>query len=243
MKNHKSNCQCISCKSHRGEIFGNNSGRYIDGRTLKKYYCKDCEKEISDYRVKRCRKCADRHHSIEMNGKNNPCWKGGLPKCIDCGKTVTHKEYKRCIQCYVRSIKKYPYLKGVKKSKNWRMKISKTMIKNGTTKNKNNPMFGKVVHPKYIKYKNIYFHSSWEVAYAKYLDKRNIKWLYEFKTFDLGNTTYTPDFYIPKLDLYIEIKGFWRDDAIKKFKLFKKRYNNIKIEVLNEKKLKFLKII
>jgi hypothetical protein len=34
-----------------------------------------------------------------MSGKNNPNWKGGKPKCIDCGKLVSNYGYKRCRKC------------------------------------------------------------------------------------------------------------------------------------------------
>ena len=57
------------------------------------------------------------------------------------------------------------------------------------------------------------------------------------KTFDLGNTTYTPDFYLPEFHLYIEIKGFWRDDAKKKFQEFEQKYCGEKIKILNENEL------
>ena len=36
---------------------GKNNSHYIDGRTLKKYYCIDCGIEINGYRAKRCPFC------------------------------------------------------------------------------------------------------------------------------------------------------------------------------------------
>ena len=48
--------------------------------------------------------------------------------------------------------------------------------------------------------KKIWMRSSWEVAYAKWLDKQKIEWLYEHKAFHVGEskkwngTTYCPDF-------------------------------------------------
>jgi hypothetical protein len=39
---------------------------------MKKYYCKDCKKEISDYRVKRCRKCVNKYMAKKFKGKNAP---------------------------------------------------------------------------------------------------------------------------------------------------------------------------
>ena len=192
--------------------------------------CIDCNKKVSDYRIKRCRKCADKQHSKIMTGIKNPAYKSGLPKCKDCGKELGSYTAIRCQDCYHKYVESSDILKGRKIE--WNNKISKTMLSEGTTKGKKNPMFGKVTHTKYIKYKNILMHSSWEVVYATYLDKQNIKWLYESKTFNLGKCTYTPDFYLPESDTYIEVKGYWRDDAKKKFKMFKKLYKDIKIKVL-----------
>jgi len=98
-------------------------------------------------------------------------------------------------------------------------------------------------HGKHIKYKNIWFRSTWEANFAKWLTLSNIKWLYEQKTFDLGKTNYTPDFYLPEFNCYIEIKGWWRRDAKRKFKLFKKNYLNVNIIVLNRKALSKLGLI
>jgi len=34
-----------------------------------------------------------------MIGENNPNWKGGKPKCIDCGRTLSEYKYTRCCSC------------------------------------------------------------------------------------------------------------------------------------------------
>ena len=34
-------------------------------------------------------------------GKRSPCWKGGLPKCVDCGKRVKVRKATRCKKCNV----------------------------------------------------------------------------------------------------------------------------------------------
>lgn len=52
------------------------------------------------------------------------------------------------------------------------------------------------------------FRSSYELAYAKYLDSIHELWMYEMETFDLGDTTYTPDFFLPRREKFIEIKGY-----------------------------------
>ncbi len=111
-------------------------------------------------------------------------------------------------------------------------------------KGKGNPMFGKPCpHARHSKYNNIWMRSSYEIAYAKYLDKKRIKWLYEPKRFDLGSNTYLPDFYLPNENKYIEIKGWWRPEGKIKFKLFKKLYPNIKIEIFDKNKLTRLRIL
>ncbi len=65
----------------------------------------------------------------------------------------------------------------------------------------------------------------------------------EPKTFCLGNCTYTPDFYIPKWNCYIEIKGYWRNDTKYKFYKFKRIYSNINIYLFYKNKLKTLGIL
>lgn len=67
---------------HIGIMIGKLSPLYIDGRSIKKYYCIDCNIPISFivgfYGKSRCRKCADKQHSLEMSGKNNPNYINGL---------------------------------------------------------------------------------------------------------------------------------------------------------------------
>jgi hypothetical protein len=57
--------------------------------------------------------------------------------------------------------------------------------------------------------KGHYLRSTWELAVADYLFDRNIDYTYEAKLFDLGDgLRYRPDFYIPSIDLHIEVKGY-----------------------------------
>jgi hypothetical protein len=72
--------RCISCETKRKWEFGIlniklgiDASNYKDGRTNKKYYCVDCNKELSSYQAKRCIKCT--------NTKDlNPNWVGGISK-------------------------------------------------------------------------------------------------------------------------------------------------------------------
>lgn len=76
---------------------------------------------------------------------------------------------------------------------------------------------------------NIYFRSSWEANIARYYNYIGVEWQFEPKTFIFKNITrgsvsYTPDFYLPKEDKWIEVKG-WMDGKSKtKLKRFAKQY-------------------
>lgn len=74
-----------------------------------------------------------------------------------------------------------------------------------------------------------YFRSKWEANYARYLTQLEIEWKYEPKTFwfdgiKSGTVNYTPDFYIPAEDTWIEVKGQWDSKSKTKLRRFKKYY-------------------
>ncbi|MFD2446030.1 hypothetical protein ACFSO7_18895 [Bacillus sp. CGMCC 1.16607] len=49
----------------------------------------------------------------------------------------------------------------------------------------------------YAGYNNgVFLRSSYEYAYAKYLDFNKVEWKYEVQSFDLGHKIYKPDFFI-----------------------------------------------
>ena len=80
--------------------------------------------------------------------------------------------------------------------------------------------------------KEVCFRSSYERQLAEILNKSEIVWEYEPKVFDLGSTTYRPDFYLPEQDRWIEVKGWWTVTAKKKFDLFKKMNPELDIVVM-----------
>ncbi len=75
--------------------------------------------------------------------------------------------------------------------------------------------------------------SSWEIAYAEYLDKNNINWVRNQIMFPykFGNRKrlkyYIPDFYLPDEQLYVEIKGYKTDKDDCKWRDFPKYYKLI----------------
>tara|TARA_R110001592_G_scaffold275122_3_gene542094 strand:+ start:2106 stop:2510 length:405 start_codon:yes stop_codon:yes gene_type:complete len=71
--------------------------------------------------------------------------------------------------------------------------------------------------------------STWEVMMANRLNELEIKWIrdpkmkLEYKTRGGRSRNYIPDFYLPDLDIYIEVKGYWTDAAKHKMKDIIKR--------------------
>lgn len=195
--------------------------------------CVDCG-DSCDNRAIRCHSCASigirnnnyGNHNLEgrLTQEKHPNWTGGKPHCQDCGKLLKTYTSHRCPSCSA------IYVALLIKTK-------------GLLKGKRNPSFGKQTHGKGQWYKDYFMRSSWEVKFAKFLDANNITWLYESKTFDLGNCTYTPDFYLPETDEYIEIKGFWRDDAKFKYELTKIFYSEINLKLLCKADMQELKLI
>ena len=81
------------------------------------------------------------------------------------------------------------------------------------------------------KNKLVWLRSSWEYAYASYLDRENIEWDVEVRSFLLSDGRYyRPDFFIyekNKLEKIVEIKSTWANgsqDRIEKFETFKVEY-------------------
>jgi hypothetical protein len=88
-------------------------------------------------------------------------------------------------------------------------------------------------------YNGIDLHGTWELKYAQYLDKNNIKWIRCKEQFDYfydgKNRKYTPDFYLIESDEYIEIKGYKTEKDKAKWSQFPK---NKKLIVLTASELK-----
>ncbi len=101
-------------------------------------------------------------------------------------------------------------------------------------KGKNNGMYGKsspksgIGHGSYYispLQDKIWLRSTYELAYAKWLDSQKILWYYEIETFELSDEmTYTPDFFLPRYDKFVEIKGYMRKEAQEKIDKFKNEY-------------------
>jgi hypothetical protein len=83
--------------------------------------------------------------------------------------------------------------------------------------------------------KNIYFYSRWEANIARLYNYKKVPWVYAPDTFDIGEQNYTPDFYLPEEDKYVEVKNFWGKYSKDRHEKFKKSYPDTKLEVILKK--------
>ena len=83
---------------------------------------------------------------------------------------------------------------------------------------------------------NKFMRSRWELALAHVLDEREEEWEHEPVVFKLANgMRYTPDFYLPGADKYIEVKGRAMKDWPTKRALFSKNHNLLVVDKSNLK--------
>lgn len=79
---------------------------------------------------------------------------------------------------------------------------------------------------------NQFFRSSWEANIARFLNFLDIKWIYEPERIPLANgTTYLPDFFLPDLQCYFEVKGWFKNvQWQEKVKLFSRSHDIVVID-------------
>lgn len=130
----------------------------------------------------------------------------------------------------------------------WATKQIATRRKNGTLNvNRNNPnAHSRSKSGKRPDLNDQFFRSAWEANVARYFNFLGIKWEYEPKVFYFdnikrGTLSYTPDFYLPDKNLWVEVKG-WMDDKSKvKLKRFAKYYPEEKLELIGAKEYREIK--
>ena len=99
--------------------------------------------------------------------------------------------------------------------------------------------------------KNIFSHPA-EEMFARILDFYGVRWLYEPKTFELawnkqGDVTlaFTPDFYLPDQDLYIELTTL-RPSLVttknKKMRLMAELFPEVKIKLMKRRDIRDLMV-
>ena len=69
------------------------------------------------------------------------------------------------------------------------------------------------------KYMGCHFRSRLEARWAVFFDTLNIKWIYEPEGYFHNEVCYLPDFYIPHIKGFYEVKGFMPGDISDEEKL------------------------
>lgn len=99
------------------------------------------------------------------------------------------------------------------------------MRERGVSRGRKNPHFGKNTgrgpRTHWVDYRGIKLRSSYEVRLAQQFDRRGIEWQYEPQRFDLGDSTYLPDFFLPQLEVFWEAKGYLDPKSQRKIELFR----------------------
>jgi hypothetical protein len=146
--------------------------------------------------------------STMNSGENNPAKKPESRKAISDGKKRSWRNQEvreRTITSLQESW-----------DKNWEERVNKVFTpeysENMSRLMKGRDPVGRPRGPRIVWYVGkqgrIAMRSKPEVQYAKMLDKAKVRWLYEYCTFVVGNRTWTPDFYLPERDLFVEVKGW-----------------------------------
>jgi len=94
---------------------------------------------------------------------------------------------------------------------------------------------------KWFEYKGQKLQGTWELNIAKKLDEFGIKWYKPKVHKDVWSylledkiKSYTPDFYLVDLDLYLEIKGHWWGDDKKKMEAVLQQHPEKKIFIIEK---------
>ena len=169
--------------------------------------------------------------------------KNGHPR----GMLGKHHSEKYCNEISKR-VKEYWENITAEEIEEWARKQRETRKKNGTLNvNRNNSKsHSRSKSGKRPDLNNQFFRSTWEANVARYFNFLGIKWEYEPKVFVFneikrGTLSYTPDFYLPDKNLWVEVKG-WMDDKSKvKLKRFAKYYPEENLELIGAKEYKEIK--
>ena len=83
--------------------------------------------------------------------------------------------------------------------------------------------------------------STWEANFARVLNYLIIKYQYEPKRFQTPYGSYCPDFYIPKWNLYIEVKGWEKNDLQRNKRIYLIDKLGIDLKLMDERRYGVMK--
>lgn len=133
-------------------------------------------------------------------------------QCLDCGSSIgnpiSHSKFLRGeidlmndFDEQFRQEKYKEYTEFIQEE--YKNRMAEERLKNEYQRKSNKPSIVSIE----TEYNGIIFRSKMEAKWAFFMDQINIKYDYEPETFDLGeNIYYIPDFYLPEIDKFLEIK-------------------------------------
>lgn len=170
----------------------------------------------------RCSSNPNRINTVIDNFNNigHKSWNRGLTKETDSRVMQGAERMKEGYKSG-RILRKIGY-DNVSKRPEVRQKISNTCKE----KAKRGEWHTSLAKDKHIDYNGTDLHCSWELRYAVYLDSLNISWVrckerFPYKYEDVVHY-YTPNFYLPQTNEYIEIKGYSTEKDYAKWEQFPK---------------------
>jgi hypothetical protein len=177
-----------------------------------------------------------RHHKkrVVEGRKKSEVWRVAVvaaAKKAHTGKKASVKTRKRMSETH-KIVQNTPEMKKIHSEKSKQMWANRTKAEREAIAEKSSksqqgriPNFDRF--GQYYKGQNgkIWMRSGYEVKFAQWLDKWGIRWKFEPHSFYIGRgnwngSNYTPDFYLVAHDLWIEIKGYLRDENVRKLNKF-----------------------
>lgn len=89
----------------------------------------------------------------------------------------------------------------------------------------------------------MYVRSRWEANICRLLNYFKIPFAYEPQVFDLSETCYTPDLFLPEEQIYVEIKGWMDSSSLQKITLFNQVYPDIRLYLIDYQKYSLLEYL
>lgn len=178
-------------------------------------------------RFKRNEISKDELYDMYWNKKMHP---SQIAEIYDCHKqTITNCLIKYDIPTRTKSEARMGELNpiyGVGHTKEARKKMSDAFVKGRKINYSTN--WGKGAYYNTPNQGKVWMRSGWEVKVADYLTENGVDWYYEHIWLKIGkNRHYLPDFFLPELNCYIEVKGRKKKRDMEKLKLARERYENI----------------
>lgn len=198
-----------------------------------------------NWKYKSCEKCQNCSYKL-VGDKISKAKKGVIRKpkyynryCIQCGTLLATGNNQRksnyCRKCTQEALGSYPWQSPVclncgKVISKWKYKYC----------GKCKPLMYGISKPD----QEDGYRSGWELAFSRWLGKNHIRFEYEPERFKTPYGTYIPDFYLPNLGLWVEVKGrFYQSSEYKQKMKMKYFSESHKLLIVKRDELKEAEVI